>query len=81
MYQKMMDKEFGIKAIAFIFSVSEESIKKILMKAQKMHYKTGEIWCASSVQLIQLGETPNLVTLGAKRPVSSPWALYREVQC
>ena len=28
MYQKMMDKEFGIKAIAFIFSVSEESIKK-----------------------------------------------------
>ena len=43
MYQKMMDKEFGIKAIAFIFSVSEESIKKILMKAQKMHYKTGEI--------------------------------------
>ena len=26
-------------------------------------------------------ETPNLVTLGAKRPVSSPWALYREVQC
>ena len=42
MYQKMMDKEFGIKAIAFIFSVSEESIKKILMKAQKIHYKTGE---------------------------------------
>ena len=39
------------------------------------------VWCASSVQLIQLGETPNLVTLGAKRPVSSPWALYREVQC
>ena len=33
MYQKMMDKGFGIKAIAFIFSVSEESIKKILMKA------------------------------------------------
>ncbi|WP_337545645.1 hypothetical protein [Holdemanella biformis] len=33
MYQKMMDKEFGIKAIAFIFSVSEESIKKLLMKA------------------------------------------------
>ena len=28
-----------------------------------------------------VGETPNLVTLGAKRPVSSPWALYREVQC
>ncbi len=43
MYQKMMDKEFGIKAIAFIFSVSEESIKKLLMKAKKMHYKTGEI--------------------------------------
>ena len=33
MYQKMMDKEFGIKAIAFIFSVSEVSIKKLLMKA------------------------------------------------
>ena len=33
MYQKMMDKEFGIEAIAFIFSVSEESIKKLLMKA------------------------------------------------
>ena len=33
MYQKMMDKEFKIKAIAFIFSVSEESIKKLLMKA------------------------------------------------
>ena len=33
MYQKMMDKEFGIKAIAFIFSVSEESVKKLLMKA------------------------------------------------
>lgn len=33
MYQTMMDKEFGIKAIAFIFSVSEESIKKLLMKA------------------------------------------------
>lgn len=33
MYQTMMDKEFGIKAITFIFSVSEESIKKILMKA------------------------------------------------
>ena len=37
MYQKMMDKEFGIKAIAFIFSVSVELIKKLLMKAQKMH--------------------------------------------
>jgi len=33
MYQKMMDKEFGIKAIASIFSVSEESIKNLLMKA------------------------------------------------
>ena len=33
MYQKMMDKGFGIKAIASIFSVSEESIKKLLMKA------------------------------------------------
>lgn len=32
MYQKMMDKEFGIKAIAFIFSVSEESIRKLLIK-------------------------------------------------
>ena len=33
MYQKMMDKGFGIKAIASIFSVSEESIEKLLMKA------------------------------------------------
>jgi hypothetical protein len=33
MYQKMMDKKFEIKSIAFIFSVSEESIKKLLMKA------------------------------------------------
>ena len=33
MYQKMMDKGFGITAIASIFSVSEESIKKLLMKA------------------------------------------------
>ena len=32
MYQKMMDKEFGIKAIASIFSVSEESIEKMLIK-------------------------------------------------
>lgn len=32
MYQKMMDKEFGIKAITFIFSVSKELIKKLLMK-------------------------------------------------
>lgn len=30
MYQKMMDKEFGIKAIAFIFSVSVELIKKAI---------------------------------------------------
>ena len=33
MYQKMMNKEFGIKTIAFIFSVSVELIKKLLMKA------------------------------------------------
>ena len=33
MYQKMLDKGFGIKAIASIFSVSEESVKKLLMKA------------------------------------------------
>ena len=33
MYQKMMNKEFGINAIAFIFSVSVELIKKLLMKA------------------------------------------------
>ena len=33
MYQKMMNKEFGIKAIAFIFSVSVELIKKLLMNA------------------------------------------------
>ena len=33
MYQKMMGKGFGIKAIASIFSVSEESVKKLLMKA------------------------------------------------
>ena len=33
MYQKMMDKGFGIKAIASIFSVSEESIERMLMKA------------------------------------------------
>ena len=33
MYQKMIDKGFEIKAIASIFSVSEESIKKLLMKA------------------------------------------------
>ena len=33
MYRKMMDKGFEIKAIASIFSVSEESIKTLLMKA------------------------------------------------
>ena len=33
MYQKMMDKGFDIKVIASIFSVSEESIEKLLMKA------------------------------------------------
>ena len=33
MYQKMIDKGFDIKVIASIFSVSEESIKKMLMKA------------------------------------------------
>ena len=33
MYQKMMDKGFEIKSIASIFSVSEESVKKLLMKA------------------------------------------------
>ena len=32
-YQTMLDKGFGIKTIASIFSVSEESIKKLLMKA------------------------------------------------
>ena len=32
MYQKMMDKGFGAKAIASIFSVSEESIEKMLIK-------------------------------------------------
>ena len=31
MYQKMMDKGFGVKAIASIFSVSEESIEKMLI--------------------------------------------------
>lgn len=30
MHQKMKDKKFEIKAIAFIFSVSEESIKKTI---------------------------------------------------
>ena len=33
MYQKMMDKGFDIKVIASIFSVSEESIERLLMKA------------------------------------------------
>ena len=33
MYQTMVDKEFSITSIAFIFSVSEESIEKLLMKA------------------------------------------------
>ena len=32
MYRKMMDKGFEIKAIASIFSVSEESIKTLLMR-------------------------------------------------
>ena len=32
-YHTMLDKGFSIKAIASIFSVSEESIKKLLMKA------------------------------------------------
>ena len=32
-YQIMLDKGFSVKAIASIFSVSEESIKKLLMKA------------------------------------------------
>ena len=32
-YQTMLDKGFSIKTIASIFSVSEESIKKLLMKA------------------------------------------------
>ena len=33
MYQTMVDKGFSVKAIASIFSVSEESIRKLLMKA------------------------------------------------
>ena len=32
-YQTMLDKGFSIETIASIFSVSEESIKKLLMKA------------------------------------------------
>ena len=41
MYQKMMDKGFEIKAIASIFSVSEESIEKLLMKAQAKMKRDG----------------------------------------
>ena len=33
MYQTMVDKGFSISSIASIFSVSEESIEKLLMKA------------------------------------------------
>ena len=33
MYQTMMDKGFSISSVASIFSVSEDSIKKLLMKA------------------------------------------------
>ena len=33
MYQIMVDKGFSISSIASIFSVSEESIQKLLMKA------------------------------------------------
>ena len=33
MYQIMVDKGFSISSIASIFSVSEESIRKLLMKA------------------------------------------------
>ena len=33
-YQTMLDKGFSIKTIASIFSVSEESIKNLLMKAK-----------------------------------------------
>ena len=32
-YQTMLDKGFSIKTIASIFSVSEDSIEKLLMKA------------------------------------------------
>ena len=32
-YQTMLDKGFSVKTIASIFSVSEDSIKKLLMKA------------------------------------------------
>ena len=34
MYQTMVDKGFSISSIASIFSVSEESIERLLMKAQ-----------------------------------------------
>ena len=33
MYQTMVDKGFSVSSIASIFSVSEESIRKLLMKA------------------------------------------------
>ena len=33
MYQTMVDKGFSVSSIASIFSVSEESVKKLLMKA------------------------------------------------
>ena len=33
MYQTMVDKGFSISSIVSIFSVSEESIRKLLMKA------------------------------------------------
>ena len=32
-YQTMLEKGFSVKAIASVFSVSEESIKKLLMKS------------------------------------------------
>ena len=32
-YKTMLEKGFSVKAIASIFSVSEDSIKKLLMKA------------------------------------------------
>ena len=33
MYQTMVDKGFSVSSIASIFSVSEESIERLLMKA------------------------------------------------
>lgn len=33
MYRTMVDKGFSVSSIASIFSVSEESIRKLLMKA------------------------------------------------